>query len=175
VSHLQEAIVALQQVLRGQPRLPHPQSTELLVQTLGSPEPRKGPPPTPLLEELRRRLLRLYAPTAQGDGERKDLRDAPWLFWDGTPPLASLPRLVSAVGAQAAVHDRTFRNLIEAWIAAFNSNDPTIIAVGRRIVALLAANDDRRLDIWRGRAWHFSTLEWDHGDWPNGCYPGQSQ
>jgi hypothetical protein len=149
LTHLREAVVAITQLLHHRARLPQPQATELLVQSLGTPEARQGPPPASLLEELRRRLLALYAVSSRTEVERCDLREAPWLLWNGTPRLATVPRIVDAVHIQAAGHQRTLRNLIEAWIAAFDPADPTINASGQQISAVLRTNSDHRLDLWR--------------------------
>ncbi len=148
---LREAIAAIEnaQLLRRPARLPDPQATQLLVQSLGTPEARQGPPPKSQLEELRGRLISLYTKSSRTEAERRDLRDAPWLLWNGTPWLVTIPRLVDAVHNQAGEHQRTLRNLIEAWIAAFDPGDSTIDASGRKISSLLVADSDRRLDFWR--------------------------
>jgi hypothetical protein len=151
VTHLHSAILAFEGVnkLLASPRLPQPMATAILVQSLGSPEARKGPPPKPQLEVLRRQLFELYS-GAQGDADARILRDAPWLLWDGTPRLAAtLPRLLSAVQVRAAEHQRTFRNLIEAWIVGFDAKDATISETGNRIGAMLESATDRRLEFWR--------------------------
>ena len=151
MTHLHAALVAFEGINKSlaSPRLPRPMASEMLVQTLGSPEPRKGPPPRPQLEALRRHLLDLYS-KIQGDADRRVLRDAPWLLWDTTPNLAtSRPRLLSAVHAQAAENQRTFRNMIEAWVVGFNMADATILETGNRIGTLLETATDRRLEFWK--------------------------
>ena len=150
MTYLSEAILALRgaEKLLGSQRLPRPMATELLVQSLGFPEARKGPPPKQQLEVLRQHLLALYSRT-DGDAERRVLRDAPWLLWNGEPRLSSLPRLLSTVYLQSAQHQRTFRNLIEAWISGFDVADPTILDAGSRIGTLLESATDRRLEFWR--------------------------
>lgn len=148
MSHLLEAIHAFQGAygLLNSPKLPHPMATEVLVRALDTPEPRERPPPH--LEVLRRRLEQLYSrPT--GDADRRDLRDAPWVLWDGTPRLSRLPRLLAVVHVQAASHQRTLRNLIEAWLAGFHLDDVTILGSGRQIATILMSNTDRRLELWR--------------------------
>ena len=151
MTHLRDAVAAIEdaQLLRGPARLPHPQATDLLVQSLGTPDARQGPPQKSQLEELRRRLFSLYAESSRTEAERRDLRDAPWLLWSGTPQLVTVPRLVDAVHTQAGGHQRTLRNLIEAWLAAFDPGDSTIDASGRKISSLLMADSDHRLDFWR--------------------------
>jgi hypothetical protein len=119
-----------------------------LVQSLGSPEPRKGPPPKSQLEIVRKFLFALYSESS-GDADRRLLRDAPWLLWDGTPRLANLPRLLAAVHLQAAEHQRTLRDLIEAWVVGFDPTDPTISETGHRVAAVLESGTDRRLAFWR--------------------------
>jgi hypothetical protein len=124
-------------------------ATDVLLQSLGMPEARKGPPPKPQLEVLRRSLLDLYA-GSNGDADRRSLRDAPWLLWDSNPRLATeLPRLLEAVHVQATEHQRTFRNLIESWIVGFESADLTIEETGRHIGRLLDSATDRRLEFWQ--------------------------
>lgn len=150
MTYLTEAILALRgaEKLLGSHRLPQPMATELLVQSLGFPEARKGPPPKQQLEALRQQLLALYSRT-DGDAEPRVLRDAPWLLWDGKPRLSSLPRLLGTVYVQSAQHQRTFRNLIEAWIAGFDATDPTISEAGNRISTILESAADQRLEFWR--------------------------
>lgn len=151
MTHLRDAVATIgaARLLRGPARLPHPQATEQLVRMLGVPEARQPPPPKQLLDDLRRRLLGLYGGPLLHVAERRDLRDAPWLLWNGTPRLATVPRLMEAVHDQADSHLRTLRNLIEAWIAAFDPGDPSFTASGQRIGSILLRGSDRRLDLWR--------------------------
>ena len=151
MTHLRAAVVAIKdaRLLHGPARLPHPQATEALVQSLGTPDARPRRPQASLLEELRRRLLEKYAKSPDTHAERRDLRDAPWLLWNGTPHLASVPGILDAVHAQAGDHRRTLLNLIEAWIAAFDPRDPTMDLSGQRIIEVLMPDHDRRLDFWR--------------------------
>ena len=90
MTHLRDAVAAIAsaRLLQGPVRLPHPQATEVLVQSLGAPDARQGPPPASQLVQLRRRLFSLYSESSQTEAERRDLRDAPWLLWNGTPKLA---------------------------------------------------------------------------------------
>jgi hypothetical protein len=150
LSHLQEAIHAFGGAvgLLNLPRLPHPTATELLIRSMDAPEPRAERPAKPLLELLRRRLDEIYSNTS-GDADRRELRDAPWLLWDGTPRLAQRPRLLGAVRMQAAEHQRTLRNLIEAWLAGFDPTESTIVDTGRHIATVLMSRPDRRLELWR--------------------------
>jgi hypothetical protein len=150
MTHLRDAILALQgtHALLQSPRLPHPTATELLVQTLAVREARSGPPAKSDLEVLRGRLRETYS-TAKGEASRRELRNAPWLFWDGTPRLAGLPRLLQAVLDQAAENYRTLSNLIEAWIAGFDAADHTVSEVGHRIADLLSSQKGRRLESWQ--------------------------
>jgi len=151
VTHLLEAIEAFRGTLGvlGSQRLPALMATERLWQSMNAPEPRTEKPAEPRLKELRRRLLQLYS-TDDGAADRRELRDAPWLLWDGTPPLASeLPRLLDAVHVRAAEHQRTLSNLIEAWVFGFRNDDTTVLETGQRIGALLAVKTDRRLTLWQ--------------------------
>ena len=136
-------------MLRAPVRLPSPQATEELLRLLSVAEERQAPPVPLFLDDLRRRLVGLYGPASSGNAERRDLRDAPWVLWEGTPRLATLPHLMGAVLDQASVHQRTLRNLIEAWILAFDSSDPTFVPSGLRIGSILLETSDRRLDLWQ--------------------------
>ena len=84
MTHLREAVVAITQPLNHRPRPPQTQATELLGNLSGTPSEAEPPPPS-LLEELRRRLLDLYVKSSRAEVERRDLREAPWLLWNGTP------------------------------------------------------------------------------------------
>lgn len=150
MTHLRAAVAAFKdaRLLEGTARL-YPQATEALAQSLGTPDGRPVRPQASLLEATRRRLLEIYVQSAGGEAERRDVRDAPWLLWNGRPHLATIPRILDAVHFQATHHQRTLRNLIEAWIAAFDPSDPTIASSGQHIAKILVADSDHRLDIWR--------------------------
>jgi EH_Signature domain len=148
VSHLREAIDAFASASRllSSPRLPQPGASALLLQSLDAPEPRAERPAQ--LEKLRRHLDEIYSTTGR-EADRRELRDAPWLLWDGTPRLAGRPRLLGAVHSQAAWHQRTLRNLIEAWLAGFDPAETTIQESGLHMAMAVMSSMDRRLELWR--------------------------
>ncbi len=98
------------------------------------------------MEALRRRLV---AASSTAPAEWRDLRDAPWVMWEGEPRLASRPQLMEAIFAQAGQHRRTFGNLIEAWIRGFEARSDGIGEAGQRIAVLISTDHDLRFDLWR--------------------------
>jgi hypothetical protein len=79
---------------------------------------------------------------------RKELRYAPWLLWNGKPPAASLPGLLSALLDQAGTSAPTLRRLIGAYLRDFNPRAPGIDDAAARIREVLA-RAELRFGAWR--------------------------
>src|SRR6185369_13463042 len=133
--------------------LPERPASRILVERLRATHAARATPQGAFLESLRERLVAAFADDSALPGHaraaRRDLQDAPWILWNGTPGGAALPALLDAVFTQAVASSRTARNLIEAWLRDFAPDAPMIAAAGQAIRQLLAAHPDYRLDTWR--------------------------
>jgi hypothetical protein len=135
----------------------------ILVESLGAKDAAPAAPTGAVLEALRARLVAAFSAGRGRDLARRDLRDAPWVLWTGTPPGATIRGLLEAVLAQAAGSSRTTRNLIEAWLRDFSPEAPSIAVAGLAIQRLLASGSDTRLDLWRGAHDRFALFDARHG------------
>lgn len=144
------AIRAAVQVLGQGVALPERPQSRILVERLRATHAARAAPQEDFLETLRERLVAAFADGGRGRVARRDLQDAPWILWNGTPAGAAVKGLMDAVFTQAVASSRTTRNLIEAWLRDFAADAPMILAAGQAIQRLLAAHADHRLDIWRG-------------------------
>lgn len=127
--------------------LPEEPETEKLLRSIGATEASPSAPPGDFLEEIRRQLV------AASQGRRltglsgKDLRYAPWLLWNGDPPVASLPGLLPVILDQARTSGPTLRRLIHAYLRDFSSRAPGIGEASECIRRQLR-RDDPRLASW---------------------------
>ncbi len=145
------ALAALEATISALPnraRFPTDQPSRLLVDRLGAAETTPAIPSEAVLDVLRARLIKA-GPSGFSRFSKRDLRDAPWVFWTGRRPTVLLPGLLDAVSMVAADSGRTLRNLIDAWIRDFSPDRPGVQETGARIRQLLATNRDLRLDQWR--------------------------
>ena len=115
------------------------------------------------MEALRRRLIQAHGAQGALAADWRDLRDAPWIMWEGEPRLASQSRLAEAVFAQASQHRRTLGNLIEAWIRGFEAGAAGILEGGQRIAVLLSTDHDLRFDLWRNAHVRVALFDADSG------------
>ncbi len=127
-----------------------------MLREIGAPQNAPAAPPSQYLQEVRERLR-------AGGSDRKDLRAAPWLFWQGDPPAIVFPGLLDRVVMQAAEQRSTLRNLIEAWLRDFSRDAPRITEAGQAIARLLTTTTDPRLNIWREGQAQFSMFEAETG------------
>ncbi len=139
-------LAAAVQVLR-QSRLPEMPGSARAVADLGAAERAPNEPGQAHLDEARATIA-----AGVGDLDRvpdRQMREAPWLLWTATAPLAGLPGLLDRVEAMAGTRGSVRRKLIEAWLLGFAPDAPRIEEGGRMIGRLLAASPDARLDLWR--------------------------
>src|ERR1700733_11769367 len=111
LARLEAAIVAMS------PRLPVEAPTIRMVRNLSAAEAVPRQPDLHVLEGVRRRLQQ--ALTNGGTPDRKDLKRAPWVLWQGDPPAISFPGLLDRVVGGAMHSPRASRYLIEAWLRDF--------------------------------------------------------
>lgn len=152
MTHAIDALEALKAAIEaslGRADLPEISASRKAVVRLGAAEAAPTAPQGPILEALRRRLLDAYRKEDARSVDWRDLRDAPWVLWGGEFPLAPVKGIADDVYQLATEHQRTLRNLIEAWINCFTPDGAGISKGGERIRALLALHDDMRLDQWR--------------------------
>jgi EH signature protein len=154
VTFVREALVALQAATRLLPRaaekLPKILASAKAVEALGATLSAAAQPAPGLLDAVGARLTAAFASPGGGAPARSDLRDAPWLLWMDKKPLAILPGLLDAIGAQALQSNGTRRNLIEGWLQGFSADGPRIAEGGASIRSLLAASTKNpRFDLWR--------------------------
>lgn len=129
--------------------LPEVSASRRLVQKLGAAEVAPAKPATAALEVLRARLRQIYATGRRDELTRRDRQNAPWILWNGDPGAATFPGLLDDIVAHAGQSPRTARNIIEAWLRDFRTDDRTIAAAGHAIDSILRRADDARLDLWR--------------------------
>ncbi len=151
MSEAQRALDALQDAIKGLPtraRLPTVPPSRKAVEALGAAEAAPAEPGPAVLEAVRRRLA---AASRSGFAEvaRRDLRDAPWVLWNGRDPGIGMSGLLDAICNLARSSSRTLRNLIDAWLRDFAPDAPSISVAAERIRALLAASQDARFDQWK--------------------------
>ena len=141
LTRLEAAIFALS------PRLPPEAPTVRMVRNLSAADAAPKEPQPAILEGVRRRLRQVLS--SGGQPVSKDLKQAPWILWQGEPPAISFPGLLDMVVAQAMRSPRALRYLIEAWLRDFSPKNPGITSAGFAIQQLLADGHDARLEAWR--------------------------
>lgn len=152
MTHLLGSLLRLQEATKGLPRAfmrPDKPESLLLVEKLqaGALDPRK--PQEQTLEALRKRLQRFYAGQEEKPPSQRELRNAAWILWNGSPQGAEIPGLMEAVAAKAERAPRLIRPMIEAWLRDFRPNSPTIERGGVVIRRLLSRGADPALEPWR--------------------------
>lgn len=128
--------------------LPQLSESARLVQRL---EAAEAPPAEPTVadrEALRRRLVNAAAGGRMPDVARRDLRDTPWLLWNGTPPLGQIPTLLTAILDHATISLPTLRRLIDAYLRDFDPRAPGIGKAAECIRQALADGKSLRLNVW---------------------------
>lgn len=149
MSHAREALrtlAAMAQVLHQRLALGEP----LAAKALSLPPSPPVPPPDPaFLEGLRRRLWTACEHRRLAELPRRELRQAPLVFWNGTPEAAGFPGLVDVYLEQAAARPAWLRTLLEAWLRDFGSDRPRITDTGQALGRLLTAVENPRLTLWR--------------------------
>jgi hypothetical protein len=146
------AIEALRFVVeRFAPRnitLPDEPESARMLRVLGATEASQAPPPEDFLEKLRRNLVAASRSGRIASLPRKELRYAPWLLWNGKPPAASLPGLLSALLDQARTSAPTLRRLISAYLRDFDPRATGINDAATRIRKMLTRTEPR-FGPWR--------------------------
>lgn len=125
-----------------------PESQRLLM-NLGATRAAAQVPATAVLEAVRQRLRQEFVAGRTPNPTRRDLRDAPWILWNGKSPGAAFPGLLDAVVTQAGSSRRLLRSLIEAWLGDFKEDDKYIAAGAFAIEQLLSRTDDFALATWQ--------------------------
>jgi hypothetical protein len=124
--------------------LPQEAPTARMLRLLGAAQISPAPP-SDFLEDVRRNLV---TATRLGEFSPRDLRYAPWLLWNGDPPVANLPNLLPKLLEQASRPGRTLQRLIEAYLRDFDPAAPGIDEAAAAIRQELS-NGGPRLDTWR--------------------------
>ena len=101
------------------------------------------------LETLRRRLQAVYAGKDRTPPTRRELRNAVWILWNGSPKGADIPGLLDAVIGAASASPRLIRAMIEAWLRDYASDSGIAQAGGLAIRRLLRASQDTLLQRWK--------------------------
>jgi hypothetical protein len=130
-----------------------------MVEVLQAVDRKRDAPPREAMEALRRRLQAVYAGRDPKPPTRRELRDAAWILWNGSPQGASIPRLLEAVFTAAEGSPRLTRAMIEAWLRDFSPGEATVKAGGFAIQKLLAANKEARLQGWRAAQGAFGLFD----------------
>lgn len=155
LTRLESALIAMS------PRLPPEAPTTRMVREISAAEAAPREPQPNVLEAVRRRLRQ-----ALSEGrtpEARDLKQAPWILWQGDPPAISFAGLLDMVVGQATQSPRAVRYLIEAWLRDFSPQAPAIERTGLAIQRLLADSADSRLDLWRTAQSRFRLFDAEHG------------
>lgn len=142
--------------------LPDPQRLALTAARRDLAEGDAVPPAGDVLERLAADLRTLFAPGAAARAASlRQLRDAPWVLW--RYDLAGLPGLLNAVLAAADSRPALLRRLIRAWLRDADPGLPATRDAGRRIAALLVAQEDQRLLPWAKAHRRFALLNPERG------------
>jgi hypothetical protein len=158
-------------------RLPKEQASEKMVREIGARDAEPKPPEADVLEAVRDRLRQALARSPfmqrlrsvfrtedrEKNIDRRDIRLAPWILWQGKPPAIEFPGLLDIVIKQAGQSPRTLRNLIEAWIRDFSPDGTDIAKAGQAIEQLLANTSHARLESWLQAHARFKLFSADHG------------
>jgi hypothetical protein len=119
-----------------------------MLRALGALQASAAPPPADFLEKLRRKLIAASRSGRVAELSPKELRYAPWLLWNGEPPAANLPGILSAVLNQARISRPTLRRLIEAYLRDFDPRASGISEASAQIRHGVTSSDPR-LEPWR--------------------------
>lgn len=130
-----------------------------VLEKIGAAEQPAAQPKTAILERVRVNILDAAAKGDVKVADPRDLREAPWLLWTETQPLAAVPGLLDAIHHLATRSAAVRRNLIEAWIAAGASSAPGLDAAGEGIRRLVVDSPDLRLAVWRKAAQNFQLFD----------------
>lgn len=148
MSVTREAIETLSSRIEGLSRVPPPRRHPLCLEMAQRVE--TDAPPEPLRDDYAERLLsELRAACAEGGPRnvpRRLMRNAPLVFWRGTPPAIAIPGLLEEYGRRV-VEDGTIRTLwlrtmIEAWLRDFDSDGVHVSLAGRMISSHLQRSPD---------------------------------
>lgn len=166
MTHTRDALGRLSAGIALVPRAfvpPKKQESQDLVERLQATDLDRGPPPNQEMEPLRRRLHAFFTGRDKAPPTRRELRNAAWLLWNGSPQGAEIPGLMAAVVEAAGASPRRTRLLIEAWLRDFVAGSATVRAGGEAIRTLLASSRDPLLDRWREAQTAFAMFDADRG------------
>jgi len=119
------------------------------VQRIGAANAVESMPSSTLLEKARQAILEASRAGRLDTVPRSLLRQAPWLLWTISNPLATVPGLLDTVFNLARRSVAVVRNLIEAWLEACGRNVPGLIEAGQRIRSIILESGDARLEPWK--------------------------
>lgn len=146
-----------------QARLPEIDASARAVAALGADAHVARPPESTRLDEARHALI---AAAQTGELDRvsaRHLREAPWLLWTKTAPLAHLPSLLDRIAILGGRRASVRRALVQAWLLDFARDAPRIEEGAQTIRNILADTDDLRLDAWRSADRRFDLFDVGHG------------
>jgi hypothetical protein len=127
--------------------LPDELESAKILLIIGAADSPPAPPPSDFLEDLRRQLVAASRVKRLSELTSKQLRYAPWLLWDGSPPAASLPGLLPLVLDRARNSHADLRRLIQAYLRDFSVSAPGISEAAQCIRSQLT-KAHLRLEHW---------------------------
>jgi hypothetical protein len=162
VGEARASVVRLRAVLERLVRsVPFPETTPLAeaARALGAPEGAARRPAPDVLLGVATRIHEAVQASGVRSVAPRDLRDAPWVMWEGPKPVVELPGVLDATVAKAERSRSGLKRLIEAWLRAFRKDRPGIAQAGRAIAQLVARTDDHRFHRWREAHSRFSLFD----------------
>jgi hypothetical protein len=123
-------------------------ATARVLRSIGAANSSPAVPPADFLEGLRRKLVAVTGAGRTSKLSLRELRYAPWLLWNGDPPVATLPGVLRSVLDEARTSGPTLRRLIQAYLRDFSCHSPGIRDAAACIRRQLEGTDSR-LEHWR--------------------------
>ncbi len=166
MSHVREALARLNAGITLVPRAfvsPPRVESRRMVEILQAADLKRDEPPREAMEALRRRVQAVFAGRDARPITRRELRDAAWLLWNGSPQGATIPRLLEQVFSAAKTSPRLVRSMIQAWLHDFVSDSATVKSGGFAIQNLLANSQAPQLQRWREAQRTFALFDPVHG------------
>ena len=151
-SELRKAIASLRAAVKltSEARaVPKSSQLEKSVERLGAVPPLRQPEGSVLQRARQNLRAAARAPGGLAAADRRDLKFAPWLLWEGAEGLADLPGIFDVLYREAERLGSVRRSLIESWIMNCDTNHPSIETCGSLIAVLLGASSDTRIEVWR--------------------------
>ncbi|MBW6398948.1 hypothetical protein KPL78_13875 [Roseomonas sp. HJA6] len=101
------------------------------------------------LEALRKRMQAVFTGGDKVPITRRELRNAVWILWNGSPQGAAIPGLMEAMIGAASASPRLIRAMIEAWLRDYAADSGVAREGGLAIRRLLRASQDALLQRWQ--------------------------